>query len=258
MHPSSRARGLCLALVLLAGLVCGTPATAAELPTTKDKASRSVKSGDWVFSILPKAFQNNPILDMTVYTEFTPYGRLLRAATPENPVYYAAHDTGYKQLGWSMGGEHPPKEADIERAMARALATNGFLAETPEHRASVALFYVWGSHNKPPPDIARDFPELAAKNKLERAILVGGKDFAKGMSFAMEWGDPAGELDEKMQFLREQANEELYYVVASAYDYQALAHGQRKLAWRTTMTVTLCQLRSRPVVDHPRASMPAP
>ncbi len=237
MNTSFRSRSLDGSLALFATLAACITASAANLPTTKDQAARSVKSGDFVFSMLPKAFQKNPILDMTVYTEFTPYGRLQRAATPDNPVYYVAHDTGYKQLGWSVG-EHPPKETDVERVMAKALATNGFLAATDDHKPSVAVFYVWGSHNKVPSDLARDFRDLVKKNTLERAILVGGKAFAANMDFAMEWGDPSGDLDNKISFLREQASEELYYVVASAYDYSSLAHGERKLEWRTTMTVT--------------------
>ncbi|MEO7411801.1 MAG: hypothetical protein ABIZ81_00465, partial [Opitutaceae bacterium] len=42
---------------------------------------------------------------------------------------------------------------------------------------------------------------------------------------------------QEREFLRDQTNEDLYFVVASAYDGQALARGERKLAWRTSMTV---------------------
>ena len=208
------------------------------LPSSKTKSSRTAKTGDFVFSILPKAFQKTPILDMTFNTEMTDYGRLLRAASPERPVYFVGLDAGFRQLGWNVGGEHPPKAAELERAMNTALATNGYLPAVSGRPVGLALIYYWGSHNKPDDDTARDFPQLMQKNILERAILVGGKKFAAGVSFSMEWGESPADTEEKMEFLREQTRMEVYYVIASAYDYQALAHGERKLAWRTTMTVT--------------------
>ena len=224
---------------LLLGLALALVARAADSPPTAfDKSSRMAKTGDFVFSILPKSFQRNPTLDMTFNTEFTPYGRLLRKATPENPVYYVEQDAGFRSLGWAVGGEKPPKSEDMERVLTKALATNSFLPAAPEHAPGLAIIYFWGSHNKPDDDTARLFPELLQKNVLERAMLVGGKKLVSGMSFAMEWGESPADREEKMEFLRDQANAEIYYVVASAYDYQALAHGQRKLAWRTTLTVT--------------------
>jgi hypothetical protein len=235
-------RGWC-AVLATAGLASTVFAT--EVPPLADKSPRTAKTGDLVFSLMPKSFQRRPIMDMTFNTEFTPYGRLLRKATPENPVYYVAQNAGYKQLGWTVGGEKPPPAEDMERAMSRALATNGFLPATTGHPAGLVLIYFWGSHNKPDPDIAREFPQLAAKNQLERAILVGGRQFASGVAFSMEWGETLADRMGKAEYLRDQAAEELYYVVASAYDYQALAHGERKLAWRTTMTVSSTGLAMR-------------
>ena len=225
--------------MLLAMLALGSLGRAqAPLPSASDKSARSAKTGDFVFSILPKSLQKSPTLDMTFNTEFTAYGRLLRKASPENPFYYVGQDAGFHQLGWAAGGERSPQTEVLERALNKALATNGFLPASPGHPAGLALIYYWGSHNKPDEDTARDFPELVQKYILERAFLVGGKKFASGMLFSMEWGETAADHEEKMEFLRDQTREELYYVVASAYDYQALARGERKLAWRTTMTVT--------------------
>ena len=42
---------------------------------------------------------------------------------------------------------------------------------------------------------------------------------------------------EKNEFLVDQAVSDVYYVVASAYDYAALAKQERRLLWRTRMTV---------------------
>jgi len=233
------------AVAFLPALALGVRGRAAEPPADDDQWVRTPKSGDWDFSILPKAFQRHPTLDMTFNTELTPFGRLLRPASAEHPVYYVEQDAGFKPLGWSTAGEHPPPSTDMDRVLTRALATNGFLLASPEHPAALALIYFWGSHNKPDQDLARKFPELARKYVLERAILVGGRKFADGMGFAMEWGESPADRETKREFLRDQAAEELYYVVASAYDYPALARGERKLAWRTTMTVTSAGLAMR-------------
>jgi hypothetical protein len=74
---------------------------------------------------------------------------------------------------------------------------------------------------------------------LERSVLVGGRKFLDEMSFYVEWGymPPTGLDQLKLEQLQYQAAKELYYVVASAYDYDSMAHGKRQLAWRTTMTV---------------------
>ena len=120
-------------------------------------------------------------------------------------------------------------------------------------------------------------PVAVAYNLLERAALVGGEKFAKQMlekleeSSALETAnrsqpafiDVEGNVvvapiapalgpehlaftnsmnqfrlsDRKIEFLMDQAANELYYVVASAYDYPSFARKERKLLWRTRMTV---------------------
>jgi hypothetical protein len=43
--------------------------------------------------------------------------------------------------------------------------------------------------------------------------------------------------DPKHTFMMEQVRSPLYFVVASAYDYAALARHERRLLWRTRLTV---------------------
>jgi hypothetical protein len=175
---------------------------------------------------------------MTANTEFTAYGKLLRPATPDAPVYYIAQAGGLKQLGLPVGGEQPPLPQDMESTMQKALAVNGYLLADPAagRFPSLAVIYSWGSHSRLDPQTARDFPLLAAQQRLERAMLVGGRKYVADRAFAIEWGDFSYQTVEK-EYLNYQAADSLYFVVASAYDYAALAMGERKLAWRTTMTV---------------------
>jgi hypothetical protein len=110
-------------------------------------------------------------------------------------------------------------------------------------------------------------PEVELRKALmDRAMLLGGIKFAKEVARAMEETDqkaamsvnaapasetPMGTIGDMMQNpfdrLRNQSLEmdrlvsELFsssfFVVASAYDYAAVAKGQRHLLWRTKMTV---------------------
>jgi hypothetical protein len=221
----------------LAGVALATPARAAAAANPEGTPSRLPGTGEFVFQLLPKAFQKSPQLEMTVVTEFTPYGRLLRPVSPNQPAYFVVQPGGYKQLGDTVGGEVPPPPADLERAMIKALATNGFLpAAPPAHFPNLAVFYTWGSHNKISPEMAARFPLLAARHMLERATLVGGRQFMAGINRRLEFGDSILDHNERMDYLTDQADDDLYFMIASAYDYASLAQGKRQLVWRTSMT----------------------
>jgi hypothetical protein len=110
-------------------------------------------------------------------------------------------------------------------------------------------------------------PEIVLRRALlERALLLGGAKFAKEIADAMEevdrnarveagvaavispdFGGGSGMTQDPFDRLRQRSPEmdrlidELFsssfFVIASAYDYDALAKGQRRLLWRTKMTV---------------------
>ena len=134
--------------------------------------------------------------------------------------------------------------------MKKALASQGYLPATDAtHRPSLLVIFTWGMHNRLPPTIASMSPEARAKNILERAALVGGYGFARRVGQAFEeraLGQLAGlslpnasfdNQDTKTQYLTYQIYDDLYFVVASAYDYASVAQGKRTLLWRTNMTV---------------------
>ena len=97
------------------------------------------------FSLMPKAFQSKPRIDMTVFTTVTDAGRLVAPASPEHPVYYVVHPAGYREFGESYAGVHQPPTADLERVMRKALASQGYLPATDAaHRPSLLVIFTWG------------------------------------------------------------------------------------------------------------------
>ena len=257
-----------LRFLLISLLALPLAAFAATNPTdTPKKTSES----QWVFSLLPKSLQKNPHLELTVITEMTEAGKKLPGVSPSKPAYFITQSGGYRALGHAPGNEKSLSPELVEKILTRALAPNGYLpAQPPAHAPSLAIMFVWGSHNlltegdEENPSLSG---QAVARNLLDRAALVGGEKFAKEMlrlftqadalSFAanapvapdgqavigqaqLDFMNPVNLF--KMQsaknaFLVDQAAADVYYVVASAYDYTSLSKKQRVLLWRTRMTV---------------------
>ena len=196
---------------------------------------------------------------MTVFTTVTDAGRLVAPASPDHPVYYVVQTGGYRHFGQEVAGEHLPPVADLERVMKKALASNGYLPATDSaHRPSLLVVFNWGTHYRVDPITAAISPGARIRNIVERAVLVGGYRFAQAIGQEYERGalaqlsganfsgpsfsfaSPLRRLvdgDAKFQYLQYQIGDDVYFVVASAYDYAAVAQGKRTLLWRTNMTV---------------------
>lgn len=221
----------CLASCVLAALPLAASSDL-PLPVMGDPMPLS----GWRGFSLPKAFQNNPELDMTVIDELTDYGRSLPSASPEQPVYYVGHNAGYAERGVSCG-DHPPDANYLGHLLQRSLSTSGYLPASTAHPPTLALFFHWGSYNRLDPELRRMFPVLARRQMLERSVLVGGRHFETSIARRMAWGSNAADLPYRVELLTDQASDSLYFVVVSAYDYVALQRGDRHLAWRASLTV---------------------
>jgi hypothetical protein len=205
-------------------------------------------SGEFIFSLLPKALQKNPLIFMTCITEMTPAGKRVPPPTAENPTYYIAETSGYHDEGQGYLGERPLSVSQLQAQMESSLAGAHYLKTSPGHPATLALIFLWGSDNRLDPG----FPDWGHRNLLSRAALVGGIGFAKEFEHVLAQQDDLSaiggtsigptpleifmERDDKTRELVQQAADDCYYVVASAYEGAALARGQRILLWRTKMT----------------------
>lgn len=249
------------------------PASSAPAAATAKAAAPAPKkpaSGNqWVFSLLPKSLQKNPRVEMTVITEMTEAGKKLPEATPQAPAYFLAQSAGFHSLGEPSNAK-APLPAELEGMLKKALAANGYLpAHPPAHPASLLVVYSWGAHYALHPEEDDSISgEMVERNILDRAGLVGGPQFAQRLQKLFDQkaslndaiaGSPAGPLGSpelaaaqqefldpierfasespKNRFIIEQAFDDVYFVVASAYDYAAAGRSERRLLWRTRMTV---------------------
>jgi hypothetical protein len=189
------------------------------------------------FSLLPKSFQRQPLLQMTLYCALTPYGKTLPKTTPENPTRYILHQGDMKEFGEIYGGQVTPAPEYLHRMLTRSLTVNGYLpADDDGPPPALALFYHWGPYQAMDQEDRRAFPEQARRQRFERAKLVGGDVFARQMDEALSLSNlfPRSTVQEYLDY---QAEHDLYFAVISAYDYAALARGERKLVWRANLTV---------------------
>ena len=260
-------------------------AFAIAVPALAGAADQPAKSG-WNFELVPKAFQRDPRMEMTVITELTAEGKKRPPVSRRAPAYYVAHSGGYHAVG-ERPGQVAFSAADIERILKSALGQSGFGPATPEHPPSLFITYTWGSHMYP--DIVTDgdgniispSQEALLQNVLDRAALAGGDRFASelknalalrvantmttpaptdGMSAANALAEMNRAMDPvklfvekspKNEFLVSQAADDCYFVVASAYDYDSVATNHRQLLWRTRMTVNaraISQAQSLPTL----------
>jgi hypothetical protein len=207
------------------------------------RASEPADTPGFQLNVRPLAFQANPVLNMTVVTEFTDYGRSQRKPSPQQPLYCVLHDGGFHSRGDVAAGEKTPPPQELAQLLQGALSQQGIVTtDTPGHAPQVGIFYSWGSHSVPDAEYRALFPEAAHRNLLEVASLVGGKSFVRELGVYNSnvglWSMFSFQGREKTRrFMLDQAQNDLNYVIISAYALEDLARNEPRLLWRTTMTV---------------------
>ncbi len=267
--------------------ICLTLASAAALAVAV-RAAADDDASHHTFSLLPKSFQKNPDVRLSVITEMTIDGGKVPEASAARPMYYLAHAIGYHDEGQGFAEKKVIPPEQLQQKLQAALAEDHYLPADSAHPARVVMFFSWGSANKidnrtdafldagPAPTASEDangnvavsdsggsaYFELpndimsadkaTRDNFMARARLVGGVKFAHAVLEALQAEDafrldgyrviglrPLELLQERNPTYRqllEQCMDDCYYVVASAYDAYAMAHGQRRLLWQTKMS----------------------
>lgn len=224
-----------------------SPRPAASVGSGSDAPSDTWEPN--TFSLLPRAFQKNPHLNVMIVTEFTPAGKQLPAADSAHPQYYVLLPGNYTSVGDVVAGEEPPKEQDLENILRHSLAQAGYLPSDAAHPPTLVVHFNWGSWNQLTSltNLASgvgssqeddDSDDMQLENFLQRAALVGGTQFAAEVLQHENAGNIQvwEESSPKVAFLMSEVRSNRYFVIADAYDYQAALKTQQVLLWRTKIS----------------------
>lgn len=235
-------------------------------------------------SALPSATAASSKLTFTTITEVTDAGKNLRPAAPATSIYYITKSQGPNNRG-DTAKEATLSADQVEKPLVDALAKSRYVLSGSEaQKPALAIFYMWGSHNVYDPDASAVSEDTHIRNNLDRAALIGGRQFAADLAKAYRdtesigLGSPhiAQELPEhlrgsgvgivsgmsqmntvmsplrllalrsqKHQLMLDQASRDCYYVVVSAYDYASTRTKSPVLLWRTRMTVSASGVSQR-------------
>lgn len=153
--------------------------------------------------------------------------------TREKPVYYVLLGSAERTLGAVWAGERQPDRAVLEGEVARVLASRHYLrTQLGGPMPQLALVVTWGSANLMIDDLeeTNDDGETVTSslvwNRREIAQLVGAdKAYDKMLS--------STEAEE----INDAARQDRLYIMVAALDAQALAKKQKKLIWRTRISI---------------------
>ncbi len=179
-------------------------------------------------------------VEVITFTQLTPAGRALTAATPQNPVYYVAATSGFKDLGASSAGEAALSNDEAIRTISKALAGQGYLPASGSSPApSLLLVFTWGTLNVNSLDGDEAADPDRQLNRQQRLQFVGvgnmklfGWSAYEGTESFVSLGLSIADA-EKFQAL---ASQDLFIACVSAYDLESAKRSERKRLWITRIS----------------------
>ncbi|HVW21388.1 MAG TPA: hypothetical protein VHC86_09240 [Opitutaceae bacterium] len=239
-----------LSLALLSACVLAAPGRG-------DPAAAAPRPLFYRFSLAPRSMQADPLLDVTIMTDVTDAGRKLPKATAGRPAYYLAHSEGFRELGEGIPTGRTLSEEDMARLLQRSLGEGGYLeAQSAKRAPSLLILYSWGLFSREL-DYGQGRSSRDTREMLDRAALIGGEDFRHKLYTMLLYQEDmrmgigqiaavSGILDPMHLYklesttherMLEMAKSDLYFVIASAYDFRAYQRRQRVLLWRTRIVI---------------------
>jgi hypothetical protein len=246
-------------------------ATAVDTPSSPPAKGRTL---GFLHDLLPIAWQKRPQLRFNVITEMTEEGRKRRVPTPSQPMYFHAEPAKFVQTGELVSaGEKPPPGPELEAAMRKALAENGYLPiANDQQRPDVLILFTFGSSGSPTFEgtknanevlnehidavlqrapFARENLAALVRDAVGRGRLVAGEKFAVDLSTALhdaisfynpEFPTPfeshmRSYPPEVIDHFIEMVFHTCYFVTATAFDFEGVARKQKIPLWQTRMAV---------------------
>jgi hypothetical protein len=154
--------------------------------------------------------------------------------TKENPVYYIILGGAERTLGDPIAGEKMPDRAALTQEIIRALGSQGFvLTQLGGPRPHLAILYSYGTANLSMVDLDDTDPSTGETttstitfNRREIAALVGALKADRHLLMSSE-----------ADRINEAARDNRLYIFIGAFDVEALAKKQKKIVWRTRISI---------------------
>ena len=153
--------------------------------------------------------------------------------TPEKPVHYIILGSAERVLGAAWAGERQPDRAVLENEVVRVLATQHFKkTQLGGPMPQLAIIVTWGSANLMVDEISdtNDAGESTTSNLVwnqrEIAQLVGADKARQHMLTSTE-----------ADAINDAARQDRLYLMVAAFDAMALAKKEKKLLWRTRVSI---------------------
>jgi hypothetical protein len=153
--------------------------------------------------------------------------------TPDKPVHYLWLGSGERTLGAVWAGERQPDRATLEKEVMRVLGTQNFQrTQIGGPMPKLAIVVMWGSANLMIDDIEEtdDAGETTTSslvwNRREIAQLVGADKANQKMLSGSE-----------ADAINDAARQDRLYLMVAAFDAMALAKKEKKLVWRTRISI---------------------
>jgi hypothetical protein len=174
-------------------------------------------------------------VEVIVNTDITPEGAKLPEASREDPVYYVGVSLGYRDLGGIIAGDKLPSKETMYGWIAKALAKQGYLPANAVHPPTQVVMFAWGSLYV---EWFSGNPNLPVQlNRGQLLRFIGGEKLgliSKYPTFPeIEFGPELFYVRPAAEKFRTAARDDLYMAVLVGYDFQAAAHNERRLLWRT-------------------------
>ncbi|MDD4892217.1 MAG: hypothetical protein PHU85_20030 [Phycisphaerae bacterium] len=152
--------------------------------------------------------------------------------TADKPVHYIFLGGLERPLGQAIGGEPIPGRAEVQKEIGAALASQGYLpTQVGGPKPSLVIVFSYGTANLVTDEIAGLDSEpstLVAYNSREIFQLVGADKASQHLMLSTE-----------ADRINDAARNDRLYVFVAALDAVALAKKERKLVWRTRISIEL-------------------
>lgn len=166
--------------------------------------------------------------DVNVVVDMTEAGRKVAPPTKEKPAIYYPVLAGYREEGSLVAGEKSPPPNNVAKLLAKALAAQHYFVYGPGKTPAPTMLLVfhWGYMNPQVDDTGDpDNPQTVFWNQKEMLALVAGNTLNNISSLSFERED-----------ILQAARDDRYFVIVSAYDFEAAKQKKKVLLWQAKMS----------------------